>query len=306
MPPTGQIIDPEPRRIGPAAELPASRALHPRLFALERDEMALELLAVRSRRDERLALVGADRLVLLAAVDQPALDRGDLVAPVLDDRGDLALTGLGPVELLLGGGGLGARAADPVDDPRVLLGDALHELRALEQVGEAVGLEDHGDEVGLVGLVEMDEPLGQGDARLGQPRSQAHDPPALAAKVGLDGGQLRAPAAELTLDRRLPVAQRGDVVLQHVDAARVALDRARQDAFTLLLGPDRLTLLLDLLLQLLPVGRDGNDQPQHEGHRRDGDDEANVRHPDRHLSGWTPLRGAMQATLHSAPRRSLD
>ena len=271
----------------------------PRLLALERDEMPLELLAVRSRGDERLAPVRAHRLILRAAVEQPALDRRDLRAPVLDEQGDLALTRLGPVEALLGGRGVGSRGADAVDDPGVLLGDALHELRPLKQIGEPVGLQDDGHEVGLVGLVEVDEPLGQRDPRLGQTRPQADDPGALGAKVGLDRRELRAPAAELALDRRLARAQLRDVALQHADPARIALDRRRQDALTVLLGLDRPALLLDLALQLLAVGRDREEQPQEQGHRRDGDDEAHVSHSGGILGRTLVPPGGVQASVHA-------
>ena len=49
-------------------------------------------------------------------------------------------------------------------DLAVLVGDALEELGALEQVGEAVGLEHHGERVGLVGLVELHEAVGESRA----------------------------------------------------------------------------------------------------------------------------------------------
>ena len=67
----------------------------------------------------------------------------------------------------------------------VLLGHALHELAALEQLGEALGGHDHGDDVGLVGLVELDEPLGERRAGLGEAGAQAHEAAALGAQVAL-------------------------------------------------------------------------------------------------------------------------
>ena len=63
---------------------------------------------------------------------------------------------------------------------------------ALEQVGEAVGLEDHGHDVGLVGLVELDEPVAQRGARLGEPGAQPDEPDALLAQQVLQAGQLGA------------------------------------------------------------------------------------------------------------------
>ena len=56
---------------------------------------------------------------------------------------------------------------------RVLLLDSLQVLVALEQVVEAVGLEDHGEHVGLVGLVDRDQPLAQHLERAAQVRLRA-------------------------------------------------------------------------------------------------------------------------------------
>ena len=137
----------------------------------------------------------------VAAVDELALDARDLVAARLDLRGDLRLALLELVEPRLGALRLGARGADAVDDARVLVGDALHELGALEQVGEAVGLEHDGHDVGLVGLVELDEAVGERDPRLGEPRAQPREPHALLAQLLLDARELRALGVEVALDR---------------------------------------------------------------------------------------------------------
>ena len=89
---------------------------------------------------------------------------GDVVAAAQDRLGGrlLAVLELGQQALGL----LGARLEHlhARDDLAVLVGDPLQELGALQQVGEAVGLEDHGERVGLVGLVELDQPVGQRDA----------------------------------------------------------------------------------------------------------------------------------------------
>ena len=95
--------------------------------------------------------------------------------------------------------------------------DALHELRALEQVGEAVGLEDHRDDVGLVGLVELDEPVGERGARLGEAGAQPREPDPLAAQLVLHARQLGALVREVGLDPDLARLQRRDVALEHVD-----------------------------------------------------------------------------------------
>ena len=185
--------------------------------------MALEVLPVVAGGDERLVLVGAHALELLAPVDEPVLDVDDLLVAARDERGDLALAVLEPVEPALGGHRLGLRAPDAVDDPRVLLGDALHELGPLQHVREAVGLEDHRHDVGLVGLVALDQPVAQRRARLGQARAQLDEADALLAQLVLEPGELVALAREVGLDPDLARLQRGDVALERVDAARVAL-----------------------------------------------------------------------------------
>ena len=78
------------------------------------------------------------------------------------------------------------RERDDPDDLLVLLGDAAHEVAALEQVGEAVGVEDHVDDVGHVGLVELDEALRERGARLREALAQPHEAAALGAQVALE------------------------------------------------------------------------------------------------------------------------
>ena len=204
---TGQTSPPEPGRIGPAAPgavpfwAAASCDCTRALAASSAREVALEVLAALARAGERRRLVGAHGGERVAAVDELARDARDLVAPRLDRGGDLRLALLELVEALGGARRLGARGADAVDDARVLVGDALHELGALEQVGEAVGLEHDGHDVGLVGLVELDETAGERDPRLGEPRAQPREADALLAQLLLDARELRALGVEVALDR---------------------------------------------------------------------------------------------------------
>ena len=103
--------------------------------------------------------------------------------------------------------------------------------RALEQVGEAVGLEDHGDDVGLVGLVELDEPRRRARARDSASRARSRVEPARSrAQLVLE--LLRARRAwrrGRSASRAWRRRQRVDVALQRVDALRVARDVGRQD-----------------------------------------------------------------------------
>ena len=126
--------------------------------------------------------------------------------------GDVALARLEVGEPVRGLRRVGLGAARRADDLAVLVGDAAQELAALEQVGEALGAEDHRDEVGL---------RRPGRARRGartriRRASAAARAAARAARAGSAGrpgcgraGALRA--VEVGLDRRLALLQRADV-----------------------------------------------------------------------------------------------
>ena len=182
----------------------------------------------------RLLLV-AHGGVVVAAVDELALDRRDLLQPAVDLGGDAALALLEPVELGLGLDGLGLRGADAVDDPAVLVADAVDELRARDQVLEAVGLEDHRDDVGLVGLVDLDQPVGQRVLGGGELRAQLAPGGSAPAR---SSSWMRASSARFASRsawiRTCRVWSTRDVALERVDPVRVARDRRRQDALAAL------------------------------------------------------------------------
>ena len=118
--------------------------------------------------------------------------------------------------------GLVAQSADAVGDLAVLVGDALEELGALEQVAEAVGLEHHGQRVGGVGLVDLHEPRGEQPAR---------------------GGQLAAQARQAVAGDLEPVAHLEQLGLLAVEARPVPVE-------PLLGGADLALELLDRVLKL--------------------------------------------------------
>src|SRR5262249_20332727 len=135
-------------RPGRAATAAARRARDLRgdalVLARERRDVLLVLDAVRLHAAEQvLALVASVREVVALGGDVLA-HPGDLVAL----RRDGVHHGL--LALLERAQALGRRrrlrlvARDARDDPLVLMADAADELAALEQVGEAVGVEDHG------------------------------------------------------------------------------------------------------------------------------------------------------------------
>ena len=115
--------------------------------------------------------------------------------------------------------GLHLGVAHAVDDPGVLRRGPLEELGALEQVGEAVGLEHDGHHVGRVLLVHLHEPVGELHARLRQPPAQPREAQALAPQVLLDLRELGALGVEVGLEPHLLGLQHRDVGLQAADLA---------------------------------------------------------------------------------------
>jgi hypothetical protein len=275
---TGQIMLPDPWRIGPAGA------------------------ALGAGVVQRASLLVADARELHAPRDELLLDVDDLLVALRDDRGDLALAVFEPVEPPLGRNRFLLRGPHAVDDARVLLGHPLHELGALEQVGEPVGVEDHGHDVRLVGLVELDEPLAQRGARLGQPGAQLDEPDALLAQQGLEPVELGALALQVGLDPHLPRLERRDVVLERVDPPCPAGDRRGEDALAILPALDRAPLLIDPGRQRRAVGQHGREQPERERQRGEHRDDAQAGHPARHARR-PPARGrAFRTRLWSMQR----
>ncbi len=116
-------------------------------LTLELVQLALVVHAPRAHLGQGAALVAARALVADAGVDELLLDPRDLVAAGQDDLGDPLLPALEAIQA--GGRGLGVHpgVAHRADDALVLLADASQELAALEEVGEAVGVEHDGDDV---------------------------------------------------------------------------------------------------------------------------------------------------------------
>ena len=103
---------------------------------------------------------------------------------------------------------------DDLHDLRVLAGDPGHELGAREQVLEAVGVEHHADEVGLVGLVEVQQALGQRAADHDQAGLQAGQAGALLPQLALHRGELLALGVQGRLQLLLAEREAVDVRLQ--------------------------------------------------------------------------------------------
>src|SRR5829696_3485920 len=207
---------------------------HRRLLFLERRQVALQITPVVPRGRERPRLHRAGALELLLAVDEAVLDRVDLRGAPRDLGGDLAELLLERVEPLLGGDRLRLRLAHAVDDARVLLRDALHEL----------------------------------GARLGEPLAQPRQVDPLAPQLVLYARELGALVGEVGLDPHLARLQDVDVAFQNVDPPRVARDRRREHALAALLLLDRALLRLDPARERRAVRQHGHEQPEAERHRR--------------------------------------
>ena len=277
----GQMSVPEPWRIGPATPPPpleprrrASTAACSRSSACTWPSSSARSACVE-RQHRRL--VGAHRGVRVATAHELRLDLHDLLDLGLDRRGHLLGAPLEPVEALGEGRGLRLGLAHALDDAGVLRGHALHELGPLEQVGEAVGLEHDGHDVGLVGLVELDEPPGERDLGLRQPRPQLGEPQARAPQLLLDPGELLALRGEVGLEPHLLGLQHGDVALQGADPLADGADVGRQHALLAAALLDLRPLALDLPLQVaarLRARPDRERGPEGERQRRHQEQEA--------------------------------
>ena len=137
-------------------------------------------------------------------------------------------------------------------DLRVLVRDALHEVRAGQQVGEAVGLEHDRDRVGRVGLVELDQAVGERAADDQQPGAQAGQPRALLAQLALDDGELGALGVEAGLQLLLAGRQPRDVALQGVDPSTSGCEMSVVSTRSLALWPPISDWLRSIFFWIVP------------------------------------------------------
>jgi glycosyltransferase involved in cell wall biosynthesis len=142
-----------------------------------------------------------------------------------------------------------AQGAHAMGDGPVLLGDALEELGPLEQVAEPVGLQDHGQGVGAVRLVDLDEAGGQHVARGLELAAQALEAVTRLLELVAHLLQLGLLALEALLGSLEAALGGGDLTLEDLDAVAELLDRRREDALLVARLGDLVALLLDAFLE---------------------------------------------------------
>ena len=237
--------------------------LDTRLLALERCEVALEAHAAVVHLGQRTALVGAGGCELVARAHELVLDGGDLVALAQYPFGRelFALLEVRELDRLVVRAV--AKTAHSVGDLAVLIRDPVEELGALEQVAKAVRRQDHGERVGRVGLVDLDQAGREHPARGHELAAQPLEPVARRLQAVAHGEQLLLLLVEAVLHPRQAALGSGDLALDRVDAGVEALDRGAEHALLRLVVLDLVALLLDAGRQR---GREAGKRQHEEGH----------------------------------------
>ncbi len=124
------------------------------------------------------------------------------------------------------GGQLPVGALELANQPLLLVLGVTEIGQPLEQIGEAARVEDHADQVRVVGLVVADQLLGQELPGPGQPALEQRDELSLPGQVGLSLGELGPIGVEFRLNRVLARAHERDLPLQRGDQAGQLLQAA--------------------------------------------------------------------------------
>ena len=126
------------------------------------------------------------------------------------------------------------------DDLLIVISDPLGEGQALEQVGEAVGVEHHADEVRLFGLIAGDQLLGEHvpgsvlvGLQAGKPDARRVQLPAQLQQLGAFGVEVGLDASDLSLEP-------GDPGIELSQSAVISADCPREGRDPVLAGADLL------------------------------------------------------------------
>lgn len=204
----------------------------------------------------------------VAALSQTRSDRGQRVAAG-EHGGALAGLALGQRgQLALLGAGFAAGVADEVQHAGVRALDALDERQRLEQLREAVGVQDDGDEVRAAAHVALAQQAGELVADFGQPGAQAGDAAAGGGLACLRGGEPGLGLVEVLLGGAQPAFEDRDLARGLALELAEPLGGVGQRTLTLLAGPDAVAQRpLVLGERHRHEEQDGKDQQHHAAHR---------------------------------------
>ena len=152
--------------------------------------------------------------------------------------GDLPDAALEPRQPLDGGVGRGLGRLRDRDDALLLVLGAAQEVELIEQVVEAVGVEDHRDDVGRRGLVLGDELGAQDPSGFGQRPAQLGQVIALARDLSLERGETCPVGGQRLADGGLALLHERDLRFQGADARVELADARRQAVLARLLGAE--------------------------------------------------------------------
>ena len=241
----GALLD-RPAAAGGALQ----RGLDLGLLLLERLEVALEVLAGVARGGERVALGRARVREARPAVDELALDRGDLVAAALDRERDLLLA------VLEAGEALAVATASALASLMIVrMRVSWRETRRMNSVRSRRSAKpwDSSTTVTMSGrsaLYISTRRVASVTRASSEARAQPLQALALLAQPALQALELGALVGQVGLDAGLAGLQGVDVALEGLDPVRVGRDVAGQHALAALLLLDRAALGLDPVLQV--------------------------------------------------------
>ena len=173
------------------------------------------------------------------------------------------------LQLALLGAGLPAGVADEVEHAGVRALDALDERQRLEQLREAVGVQDDGDEVRPAAHVALAQQPGELVAHLGEPLAQPGDAAPGRGFARLGGGEARLGLVEVLLGGAEPALEDHDLARGLAFQLAQPVGRAGQGALTRLAVADAVAQRAFVLRHRDRDEQEhGKDQQHHTAHQR--------------------------------------
>ncbi len=207
-------------------------AVPPGFVAMPAAGRAREALAQDGEVAGDLAQLAALRIATgeasLLLAQQGGLERRGALAALLERLGELEAALLHRRERVGLLRDLGARGARAVHDARVLLADPLEEVGLLEQVGEALRLDDDGDDVRLGVAIRRHEVRAQGVGRLVLAGNETRQAVARLRQGGLDAVELGLLGVDVGLHRGEATLGGGEARRRRADLGRLRGDGRAQ------------------------------------------------------------------------------